>query len=257
MNDIFIEVANCILQKKAGVLCLITSTCGSTPRKAGSRMIVWPDGSVTGSIGGGATEKEVIQISLGIIDTDSPLMLHFDLTPANGQECGGSLDIYLEPVGRVSRVLIFGAGHIGREVARLAKQFNFIPILIDNRPGFTSQKNLSEFECIEGEYSVIINNLQLGMHDYCLVCTHQHTFDIEVTAALAPYPLAFLGMIGSQRKIATAKQRFTTEFGLSEAQIASINMPVGLPFVAETPEEIALSIVGGLIDVRNKKKGLK
>lgn len=257
MKDVYIDLAECIQNQRAGVFCLITKAMGSTPRKAGARMMVYPDGSISGTIGGGATEMAVIRKSIEIMQTDEPLVMQFSLTPANGQECGGSLEIYLEPVGKISRILIFGAGHVGQEVARLSRYYGFIPVLLDNRTGITAASKKDGIESHEGDYSILIDHIKPDARDYCVVCTHQHTFDIEVTARLANYPTAYLGMIGSKRKIATARDRFLNEFNLTNEQVNHINMPIGIPFAAETPEEIALSIIAVIVHIRNQKKGLK
>ncbi len=255
MNAVYIEIAELLKRDSQGVLCIVTQTAGSSPRKAGSKMLVRSDGSTYGTIGGGKVEYEVINKAKTLLGTENPLLLAFDLDPSYGLECGGHMEVYLEPIGTHHTLYIFGAGHVGTAVAKLAKQLGFRVILCDERQGIADNQHLTDIKIIYGDYPKLLAELKFNKTDYALVTTHAHTFDVEVTAYLAPLGLTWLGMIGSRSKVATARKRFAEEFGLNTSQIDAIEMPVGIPIAAETPDEIALSIVARIVDVKNRLLG--
>ncbi len=256
--DIVLKEVNTVLQEnQEAVMCIVTQTKGSSPRKAGAKMLVKPGGKITGTIGGGKVEFEVIQKACEIMGTENPLVLSFSLDPSNGLECGGKMEVYLEPLGGKGKLYIFGAGHVGNAIARLAVMMGFVVIMCDERPGMTDNCCIENVKCLNAPYNEILSSIKFTPADFAVVTTHAHTFDIEVTAYLAPLNLAWIGMIGSRSKVSTARRRFMEEFNLTEDQINSIEMPVGVPIAAETPEEIALSIVARLVDVKNRALGYK
>jgi xanthine dehydrogenase accessory factor len=255
MNTIYEEIADLIRQDSPGVLCIVTQTAGSSPRKAGSKMLVRGDGSSFGTIGGGKVEYEVMNKAKELLGTGNPVLLSFKLDPSYGLECGGEMEVYLEPFGTHQKLYIFGAGHVGTAVARLAKRVGFRVVLCDERQGVADNQNLKDVKIVYGEYHKVLADLKFCETDYALVTTHAHTFDVEVTAHLAAQGLTWLGMIGSRSKIATARNRFANEFGLNLKQIDAIEMPVGIAIAAETPDEIALSIVARIVDVKNRLLG--
>jgi xanthine dehydrogenase accessory factor len=253
MKTLVTEMQKIIESGEAAVLCIVTHTEGSTPRKAGAKMLVRTDGSIVGTIGGGNIELQVIKKAVSLCNSLIPVTERFELFDDLSMHCGGKMDVYMEAISNLQKVYIFGAGHVGRAVARLATQFGFLVTLIDERPGIFSTVNFPEIQCLEKNYFKAIEDLAFNESVYTVVVTPKHSFDEEITARLCTLNVAYIGMIGSKSKVALARKRFTEEFHLSPNQINRIDMPIGIPFAVETPEEIALSIVSRLVDVKNQK----
>lgn len=249
--NIYNEVSECIQQNKTAVLCVITQTEGSTPRKAASKMLVFPDGSISGTVGGGSIEKQCIEDALEIMGSDQPLHKSYNLANDLEMHCGGRMHIYLEPLMPATQLIIFGAGHVGKALAKMASMSGFRILAVDNRDGiFESWKGLPA-ETLCGPFEETLEKIDFHKNAYIVSCTYKHAFDTEVIAMCLPKDYKYIGMIGSKRKIAIAAKTFEEEYKFSPDQIAKIDMPIGVPINCETPEDIAVSILAKLIDVKN------
>ena len=125
MNDIFQKIADERLSNRSFAICIAVSTKGSVPRAPGAKMLVYPDGKIYGTIGGGRIEKRVIEDALTALITNEPALLHYDLLKQLEMSCGGSMDVYIEPVMSKNKLYIFGAGHTGSALAKRAAEFDF------------------------------------------------------------------------------------------------------------------------------------
>lgn len=251
MKNIIQQASALIEQGKTACLCIVTSSRGSTPRKAGSKMIVFSDGSIQGTIGGGAVEHEAIKHAIQIMQHTEPVSKKYNLANDLDMHCGGEMEVYFEPLGAMPTMLIFGAGHVGKALARLAMQFGFRIVFFDNRPGIFDSFPLENCQLIGGVYEEIIDQYSFNPNSFIVVMTHMHAHDEELVAALAQKPHRYIGMIGSKRKTEIARKKFVESYGLSEELVKTIDMPIGLPIACETPEEIALSIMAKIVDVKN------
>ncbi len=140
--NIYNQLSQTINNDRQVVLCLVTKTTGSTPRHAGSKMLVLPDGSFTGTIGGGEIEARVIQEAKNLFDERGTKLLSYDLvSTVNGDPgiCGGSVEVYLELIGAPIRIVIIGAGHVGQAVSSLAQWMDLPTILVDDREEIINQ----------------------------------------------------------------------------------------------------------------------
>ena len=232
-------------------LCTIVGTKGSTPRKPGSRMIVFSDGSIAGTVGGGQLEVAVISQALEVLKTGQPQTLEHALVHDHGMCCGGSLQIFIEPIIAMKQLYIFGAGHIGKSLARFANELNFKVTLIDERPEAFENFELVDIQKINKSHRVVFDELKFDENTFAVVVTHDHSIDREIVAHCAKQPHAYLGMIGSLRKVELAKKTFRAGEILTEQEMEKIDWPMGVSIKVETPEEIAISILAKLIDVRN------
>lgn len=251
MKNIIQQASELIEQGLPACLCIVTASRGSTPRKAGSKMIVFADGTIQGTIGGGAVEHKAIKDALQHMLQSEPMSIKYNLANDLDMHCGGEMEVYFEPLIPMPSLLIFGAGHVGKALARLAMQFGFRIIFFDNRPGIFDAFPLENCTLIGGEYDKLIDAYSFNTNSYIVVMTHMHAYDETLIAALAQKPHRYLGMIGSKRKTEIARKKFVEDYGLSTELVASIDMPIGLPIACETPEEIALSILAKIIDVKN------
>jgi xanthine dehydrogenase accessory factor len=252
MQSIYAKAEELRSEQKSAALCIVVETKGSTPRKKGAKMIVFSDGSVYGTIGGGSLEKEVTEKALEFIPAGKPVKLAFELEEDLGMHCGGSAEVYIEPLNPSQRLVIFGAGHIGKALAGIAKDLDFSVTLVDPRAGIFEDPVFQSYNCVNKDYFEAIDNMIFDTSTFIVIVTPKHTFDEEILAKVGKKHHAYLGMIGSARKVGLVQKRFLKEKLLSKKVLEKIDMPIGIKFMAETPQEIAISIAAKLIDVRNR-----
>ena len=252
MEDIFVELAALIRQKRVGAFCVLTRVFGSSPRKEGTKMIVLDDGEIIGTIGGGSLEYKVIDEARAAMEENKPRYLSYVLEKDLGMKCGGSLEVYIEPFGKKPELCIFGAGHVGKNLMLLAANYGFDIHLIDGREEV--MKTLSppaenvKLHCEEP--LAYIDALVTEANPYFVLVSHSHLLDEQILEKLIRLPHRYLGMIGSKAKIKKISQNLMQR-GIREEELARVDMPIGIKFNAETPEELAISILAKLIDVKN------
>lgn len=236
-----------------GVLCTVVGADGSTPRDLGAAMWVRPDGSLAGTIGGGPLEYAVTGKALMAMEASAGPILHKAVlreAKAGGEAvCGGDVVILMEPLGKEAEVVIFGAGHVGKALARMASAAGFRICVWDEREEFANPEAIpwgKVVSCPLGEARE--KGLSLHGSSYVVVVTRGHALDGEVVRWLEGRPLAYLGLIGSRKKIAAVRDRLLGQC-VSQGHLDRIFQPVGLPIGAETPEEIAVSILSEIIAV--------
>lgn len=248
-----------ILEEKneAAALCIITETHGSTPRKVGSKMLVLTNGKIIGSIGGGHLEKQVIEDALAIIETGGASCFEHALVYDHEMCCGGRLTIYIEAIRPKKNLYIFGAGHIGKALAEIAVELDFNVIVIDERHELISLIDHPLVKQINLTHKKAFPQLRFRLDDMVAVITHDHAYDREIIAHCGKFQLAYLGMIGSRRKVEVSKKIFLENDLLSKEEMEFIDWPMGLDIKAQRPKEIAISILAKLIKVRAELKKQK
>ena len=254
MENILFKIAEIGKSGKKAALCIIVDTKGSSPRKAGSKMIVFDDKTIEGTIGGGSLEFKVMDDAQKVITDNKPQKFIYNLEEDLSMHCGGTAEVYIEPLLPNSNLYIFGAGHIGKALAKYASDFGFHIILIDHRKEITDGIDIHNTQLIREDYIIAAQKLEFSADDLIVIVTPKHAFDEEVLAVCAKKTFGYLGMIGSKTKIALARKRLMEEKVLTEQELDKVDMPIGIKFNAQTPEEIAISILAKLIDVRNTAK---
>ncbi|NPV55692.1 MAG: XdhC family protein [Anaerolineae bacterium] len=241
-----------------GAICTIIDTRGSTPRHVGSKMLVFADGHITGTVGGGEVENRTIQEALGAIKDGKNRLLSYDMVdPERGDPgiCGGTLQIFIEPILSKPLCLIVGVGHVGRCVTRVAKFLEYRVIVSDDRPEFCGVEASPEAdEIIECKMSELPDKLDLS-GSYVILTTRGTDVDIEGLPNLIDANPAYIGIIGSKRRWLNTRNKLI-ELGFPQEKIDRVHSPIGLELNAETPEEIAISIMAELILIRNGGSGL-
>jgi xanthine dehydrogenase accessory factor len=248
--DLYAKLHELASTGRAAALCTIVRTSGSTPRKAGSKLIVTQDEKTFGSIGGGKLEKEVIADALSCIAEGKTSLRSYSPGADSDGQSYGEAEIFIDPLPAKHKLYIFGAGHVGQAVASLAIHYGFEVSLIDHREELMNIIDIKGINKFTGQYIEILESLPFDKKSYILVMTNTHASDEEVTFRCAQMDHAYLGMIGSKKKVAEAKASFAHN-GLDQASIDKIDMPVGIPINCETPAEIAISIMARLIDTKN------
>lgn len=253
MNNLLLKINEILNDPRPAALCIVTRNSGSTPGKVGAKMIVYGDGSIEGTVGGGGVEKRTIEEAQKIIKTKTPQLIDFNLQRDFGMTCGGAVSLYIEPLSKPSRLYIFGAGHIGKILARYAPDMDFETWLIDWRTDMKEDKDLNRCQKISKPYLEAINEISFDKDSYIVIVTPDHEMDENVLAAVGKKEVAYIGLIGSKRKIESLTKKFLQENILTPEELDRVNMPIGIKFNAVTPAEIAISILAKLIDVKNSR----
>jgi xanthine dehydrogenase accessory factor len=226
---------------------------GSTPQRAGAKMLVFADGRTVGTIGGGCYENDAFWKAREAITTGKSKVLHYELNDdfaqENGLVCGGQMDVHVDPLGPAPHLYIIGAGHVGWHVARVAADAGFHIHVLDDREKFASRERFPQAE------EIIVDNIADWLHgatippsSYVVIVTRGHQNDLEAMRALTARDLKYLGLIGSRAKVARIGDALMAE-GLPLECLQRVHAPIGLAIGAVTPAEIAISIVAQLIAV--------
>jgi len=247
--EIYSEVARMHRDGQSGVLCTVIAVDGSTPRSAGAKMVVHADGRTLGSVGGGAVEADTIREALSMIGSDAPRTLDFRLDEESELACGGEMRVYLEPITPGQAVIVVGGGHVGLAVARVASDAGLRVTVVDDRADILSEERFPRAERrLVGGTELLDGDLDVGESSIVVVVTRGHLHDEEWVRHLLPRGPRYLGMIGSANKVESTLATLEAE-GLSRSALESIHAPIGIDIGAETPEEIAVSIVAEIIAV--------
>lgn len=252
--EIYSRISKHISDNLEMVIATIVDTEGGTPGRQAFKIIVFGDGSIEGTVGGGALENEVIKRAL-ICHKESKN--HFEgLDLANiGMQCGGQVKVFYEYIPCVRKLYIFGGGHIARAVAPIAKSLGYKIIVIDNRKEVAlSSIHPEAKEVICGDYTQIIKNLKIETPAYVLILSHKHLHDEEILRELLlkENDFSYIGMIGSRNKVRKCFEHLLRD-GINKEKIERVFSPVGINIGADTPGEIAISILSEIIALQNDK----
>ncbi len=231
-------------------LCTVIKTSGSVPRHAGSKMLVFPDGRIEGSVGGGEMESRVVQMALKVLENGQPQTLSYTLNdPGKGDPgvCGGTVEVFVEAIKAQAKLLIIGAGHVGQAIAYLGDWLGFRVEVSDDRPDFCTPELVPQAQAFfPGPLAEQIDELSITPETYIVLSTRNLEVDLQVLPLLLESPAVYIGVIGSKRRWTIARKKLE-EAGLSKKQLERITSPMGLEINAETPEEIALSILTEIV----------
>jgi xanthine dehydrogenase accessory factor len=249
------EVAEALLEVLKGggrgALATVVRTAGSVPQPPGARLLLRPDDTTVGTVGGGAIEHAVIAALREARETGQPQLLARDLGYDLGMCCGGRMEIFVEPVEGAPRLWLFGAGHVARPTAALARAAGFDVTVIDERETLNSDDRFPSCQRELGEPTAFLRGRLLGDGDWLLIVTHDHRLDEELLELAVRRRPRFIGLVGSQRKTFRLLQRINARAGAADAlALDRVYAPVGLDIGAVGPDEIAISIVAELVALR-------
>jgi xanthine dehydrogenase accessory factor len=224
----------------------------------GSKMLVYPDGHFIGTVGGGELEQRVINEAQMALDDGQPRHLHYNMAdPSRGDPgvCGGQVEVFVEPILPTLLVVVIGAGHVGKAVVHLAKWLGFRVAVCDDRAEFCNPETTPEADAY---YPVLMaelpKHITIDKRTVLILTTRGSAIDAAGLAPLLDSPAVYIGVIGSKRRWATTV-KLLKEKGVSEDKITKVHSPMGLELHAETPEEIAVSIMSEIIMLRNGGTG--
>jgi xanthine dehydrogenase accessory factor len=248
--EIFEELVRLKRAGRSGVLATVVESSGSSPRKAGAKLLMRDDSSLLGSVGGGRLEEETLRVGRQALAEGRPRTLSFSLDQDNDMVCGGKVLVYLEPLMVAARLLILGSGHVGQALLRFARSAGFAVTLVDPTGGSGSARvdgfAPADLSCSPQE---AFSRSAIDGHTYVVIASPSHHLDFQSVQAALKTPAAYIGMLGSRRK-REALFSFLQDSGCPEAEISRVTTPAGLAIGAQTPEEIAVSILAQLIALR-------
>jgi xanthine dehydrogenase accessory factor len=254
--DIYEEIVRLRQQGRRGAVATIVNVRGSIPSFETAKMLVRDDGSIVGTIGGGCVEAEVWQAAREIMESEKPRTLTFNLNQNpkydTGLVCGGTLDIFIEPVLPPASLYIFGAGHVASSLYRAAGSAGFDVSVVDDRENYANRERFPEAkEVIAEDFDKAMARLSPGETSYIVIVTRGHRDDMRVLRWAVQSQARYIGMIGSKRKTISIFRELVKE-GIPEHRFERVHAPVGLDIGAITPEEIAVAITAELIAARRR-----
>jgi xanthine dehydrogenase accessory factor len=233
---------------------VIEATIKGTPRKSGAKMIVMEDGTLLGSIGGGRYELAAKKECLKAIQSGKPALVTYDYFGKKGQSvCGGQIKVFIEPFAGMRHLVICGAGHIALPLSVLGKMLSFKVTIIDSRKEFANQERFPHVDCIMvGPHALKLAQVSITPNTYIMIVTHGNEYDFECLKAVVRSGAGYIGVISSKTKRLKFFNRLTEKEGAPFKLLKKLKIPAGLDIGAQTPEEIAISIMAEIVTINNK-----
>ena len=258
MMDLYEEIVALRRQGRRGAVATIVSARGSIPSFKTAKMLVRDDGSIVGTIGGGCVEAEVWQVAREVMESEKPRTLSFDLNHDpkydTGLVCGGTLEVFVEPVLPPASLYIFGAGHVAVNLYHAAQTAGFDVTVIDDRESYANRDRFpAAKEVIAEDFEKAMARIEPSEASYIVITTRGHRDDMRVLRWAVQTRARYIGMIGSKRKTISIFRELTKE-GISAHLFDRVHAPVGLDIGAVTPEEIAVAITAELIAIRRNSE---
>jgi len=252
--DLYEEIVKLRREGRRGALATIINVRGSIPSFNTAKMLVRDDGSIVGTIGGGCVEADVWQAAREVMEAEKPRTLTFNLNENpkadTGLVCGGTLEIYVEPVLPVPVLYLVGAGHVAFNVYKVARIAGFDVVVVDDREAYANSERFPDArEIFACDFEQTLAKIEPNENSYVVIVTRGHRDDMRVLRWAVETNARYVGMIGSKRKVLTIYKELQAE-GLSPALFEKVQAPIGLEIGAVTPEEIAVSIVAEMIAAR-------
>ena len=258
MNSIYQAISDIEKNNGSAALCTVVKSEGSTPRHVGSKMLVYPDGKFIGTVGGGDLEHRVLDEAWMAISDGEPRLLHYNMAdPSRGDPgvCGGQVEVFVEPILPTPTVVVIGAGHVGKAVVHLAKWLGFRVAVSDDREEFCNPETVPGADSYHPvPMEKLGEQISINKRTFLILTTRGSNVDAAGLPALLDSPAAYIGVIGSKRRWATTVKALKDK-GISEELMSRVHSPMGIELEAETPEEIAVSIMAEVLMIRDKGTG--
>jgi xanthine dehydrogenase accessory factor len=258
MDPIYQALAQVESAGESAALCTVVKSEGSTPRHVGSKMLVYSDGRFIGTVGGGDLENRVLKEAVLAITDGQARLLHYNMAdPSRGDPgvCGGQVEVFVEPVLPPPTLVVIGAGHVGKAVAHLAKWLGFRVAVSDDRAEFANQEAVPDadayYPCAMNE---LPSQMKIDRHTFLVLTTRGSSVDASGMPALLQTQAGYIGVIGSRRRWATTVKALEAA-GVSSESLRRVHSPMGLELRAETPQEIAVSIMAEILMIRDQGTG--
>jgi xanthine dehydrogenase accessory factor len=237
---------------RRGALATVVRVSGSTPQQPGARLLLRPDGTRVGTVGGGALEHLVERALEAALTSGSSEFRVLELGHELGMCCGGRMEIFIEPIEASPRLFLFGAGHVAKATAAVCRSIGFRVTVVDERETLATSERFPGCELELRDPSVVLAERRFTGEDWLLIMTHDHRLDQRALELSIEQRPRYIGLVGSRRKVFRLLERITLRRG-SELALDRVYAPVGLDLGAVGPEEIAVSIASEMIALRRGK----
>ncbi len=258
MPTIYQALAEIEKNNETAALCTVVTSQGSTPRHVGSKMLVYPGGRFIGTVGGGDLEHRVLDEAwIAMSDGQARVLKYSMVDPSRGDVgvCGGTVEVFVEPILPAPLVVVVGSGHVGKAVVHLAKWLGFRVAVSDDRAEFCNPEAAPGGDAY---YPVPMEKLteqfKVTKQTFFVLTTRGSNVDALGLPSLLASPAAYIGVIGSKRRWSMTVKSLKGQ-GVSDEAIARVHSPMGLELNAETPEEIAVSILAEILMLRDQGTG--
>src|ERR1700676_3908420 len=252
--DFYEQIVELRRQGRRGAVATIVNVRGSIPSFKTAKMLVRDDGSIVGTIGGGCVEADVWQAARKVMESEKPRTLSFDLNQDpkydTGLVCGGTLEVFVEPVLPPALLYVFGAGHVSINLCKVASNAGFELIVTDDRAAYATKERFPAAREVHVlDFDEAIGKLEPNEASYIVIVTRGHRDDMRILRWAVQTRARYVGMIGSKRKVIEIFKTLQKE-GVPAHLFERVHAPVGLDIGAVTPEEIAVAITAELIAIR-------
>ena len=258
MPSIYQAISEIEKNNESAALCTVVKSEGSTPRHVGSKMLVYPDSRFIGTVGGGELESRVIKAAIESLKNGNAQTLSYTMAdPSRGDPgvCGGTVEVFVEPILPPAMIVVIGGGHVGKAVVHLAKWLGFRIAVSDDREEFCNPESVPGADAYYPvEMGKLTEHLKVTPQTYLVITSRGSSVDAQGLPSLLESDAAYIGVIGSKRRWLTTVKALKAK-GVPEEKIARVRSPMGLELNAETPEEIAVSIMAEVLMVRDKGSG--
>lgn len=252
--DVYEEITRLRKAGRRGALATIIQVQGSVPSYECSKILVRDDGSIVGTVGGGCVEADVWAVAQDVMREEKPQRLHFNLNERpdynDGLVCGGSLDIFIEPILATPTLYLFGGGHISLAISRIAEIAGFETVVSDDREAFANKQRFpGALQTYSGDWFDIFPRLHPNEFSYLVIATRGHKGDLACLRWALSTSARYIALVGSRRKLIEFSKFLERENGQAE-NLERVHSPAGLKIGALTPEEIAVAIVAEMVAIR-------
>jgi len=250
-EELFEVAADNVSSGDSFALVTVTNTTNSAPRKVGSKMIVYEDGSIEGTIGGGAMEGFVIEEAKSAIEKGDSTRVKHRLEPDElNMYCGGTVEFFIDVHERDFHLIQFGAGHVGQSVARVAEAIDRPYTIMDDREKFADPDRFPDAnDVIHCDYLEAFDRINVDDHTYLSIITRCHDTDIMLMEQALETDAAYIGMIGSDTKAIRLFRNLEEATGTNPADDPRVYAPIGLKLGTSEPGDIAVSVWSEILKI--------
>jgi xanthine dehydrogenase accessory factor len=255
--DVFERLVEARRRGRSVALATVVATQKSSPRKAGARMLVYADGSIAGTVGGGVLEALVVGEAKKAISKGEPAKVAYSLDPQNPDNiamcCGGEIEVFIDVVLAQAPLIVFGGGHVGEKIARLAEVVGIPYIVADDRKAYASRERFpAAASLFAGPYEKAFGELPIDKETYMVICTHGHAHDLLCLRKALGTTAAYIGVIASKNKARLFREQLEKEGVRVDGRVYS---PLGLDLGDSSPGQIALSVMAEIVKLKSGGSG--